>query len=114
MTDLERYRIALLPGQGTTAQMHALQTVVFELVLEVEAIRRTLAEGDAGLRARYAEHYRATFLASHSSVGIGDPVSRALRGYVGDETPREAATLRTLGVDTDAYRRDVMRVGTLT
>lgn len=114
MTDLDRYRIALVPGPNATAQLHALQTVVFELLLEVEAIRRTLAEGDDELRARYAHHYRETYLASHSSAGIGDPVSRALSGYVGNETPREAATLRVLGVDPDVYRRDVERVGTLT
>jgi hypothetical protein len=115
MTDLDRYRTALIPGFASREQaFHAMQTVVFELLLEVEAIRRTLADGDTALRARYAKHYRETYLASHSSAGISDPVSRALAGYAGDGPLRECALLDNLGVDLEHYRREVEYVGTLT
>lgn len=103
MTDRERYRDALLSFTTTEASSFALRTVVFELMLEVEALRRTVAASPE-LVGRYAEHYRDVHLRARNAAGATPAGEKAIAAFLGGDGPRDEAMLRTLGVDVAEFR----------
>jgi hypothetical protein len=130
---LARYRRALLPlpTDATSAEDRALllQSVVLDLLLEVHALRMTIADAGPELRTRYADHYRRIALLSHNTAGLVMSSEKLVRAFLdgglgrqelavlggeGEERLREEPMLHRLGVDVDRYRSDVMSVEQLT
>jgi hypothetical protein len=130
---LARYQRALLPRftPATSEEDRALllQSVVLDLLLEVHALRMTIADASPELRTRYADHYRRIALLSHNTAGAIMSSEKLVRAFLdaglghqelvalgGDreERLREETMLQRLGVDVERYRHDVTLVEQLT
>lgn len=122
MSELDRYSRALNPfvSRAVPPAEHTvlLQTVLLDLLVEVQALRDTLADTPE-LRARYAAHYRRNVLRAHNAAGVVLPLEKVLRAFVAPDGNaegeyREEGMLRKLGVDLEGYREEANLVSTYT
>lgn len=118
MSQIERYQRALNPfvSRSVPAQEHTmlLQSVLIDLLVEVRALRDTLADTPE-LRARYAAHYRRAALLIHDATGVILTADKVIRAFIdpdgkGEGELREEGMLRKLGVDIEAYREEAESV----
>jgi hypothetical protein len=122
MSEIDRYSRALNPlvSRAVPPAEHVflLQTVLLDLLTEVQALRDTLAEAPE-LRARYAAHYRHSMLRAHNAAGVITPLEKVIAAFVdpegnGEGELREEGMLRKLGVDIEEYRREAEEVSMYT
>ena len=99
-----------LPSADLRQRIDTLTTVVMDLMMEVEALRETLAA-----KTDYREAYRGTGLLTHDSTGPSMGWDKLLDRYYPRNRNergrawREALMLHRLGFSTsdiEAYRRD--------
>jgi len=117
-----RYASALLPYRAGTADTEArltlLQGVVFDLLIEIQALRAVVTDVPE-LRGRYAESYRKAALLSHNGAGVVPSFEKVIRQFIdvdhgGEGEHREEPMLRRLGVDVEEYRREAEYLSQLT
>jgi hypothetical protein len=122
MSELERYNRALNPftSRSVPPQEHTvlLQSVLLDLLVELRALRDTIAETPE-LRARYAARYRESALLGRNSAGVIMPAEKVIRAFLdpdgqGEGELREEGMLRKLGVDVEQYRQEAEEVSTYT
>jgi len=107
-----RYRRALTPWShelSTEERLELLQGVVVDLLIEIDALRSTLADAAPELRKAYAARYRDAALLSHNGAGFMSPIEKVLLSFIdvdglGEGELREEPMLRRLGLDVAAYR----------
>jgi hypothetical protein len=115
---------ALLPGgrpdhgADLAGRVDALTTLVFDLLVEVEALRQAQAT-----EASYRDAYRAACLLTHNSAGVSSGWEKLMERYYprqrssGGRAWRESLMMRRLGMtpaEIEAYQGEAAEAETYT